>query len=155
MIILSCIVYGMAFDFFNISGSLFIETTTTPKIRSSAQGLFMMMTNGVGAFLGSKISGWMIDKYYTLTFSDVPSLLSFLKTDQNNPAVKKILEFNSVDANGIIAKPVSIREWQPIWLNFAIYALVVAVLFTIFFRHQHKRGDMEGGKTEPLAPVVH
>lgn len=65
MIILSCIVYGMAFDFFNISGSLFVETTTDPKIRSSAQGLFMMMTNGVGAYLGSVISGYAIDKYFT------------------------------------------------------------------------------------------
>ena len=64
MIVLSCIVYGMAFDFFNISGSLFIETNTDPGIRSSAQGLFMMMTNGVGAFLGSKISGWVIDTYF-------------------------------------------------------------------------------------------
>ncbi len=50
MIIASCIVYGMAFDFFNISGSLFVETTTDSKIRSSAQGLFMMMSNGFGAF---------------------------------------------------------------------------------------------------------
>ncbi len=66
MIVLSCIVYGMAFDFFNISGSLFVETTTDSKIRSSAQGLFMMMTNGVGAFLGSKISGYLIDNYYIL-----------------------------------------------------------------------------------------
>ncbi len=65
MIILSCIVYGLAFDFFNISGSLFVETTTDSKIRSSAQGLFMMMTNGVGAFLGSKVSGYIIDQYYT------------------------------------------------------------------------------------------
>ncbi|MFZ4549326.1 MAG: nucleoside permease, partial [Bacteroidales bacterium] len=65
MIILSCIVYGMAFDFFNISGSLFVETTTDSKIRSSAQGLFMMMTNGFGAYSGSKISGYVIDKYYT------------------------------------------------------------------------------------------
>lgn len=66
MIVLSCIVYGMAFDFFNISGSLFIETNTDPGIRSSAQGLFMMMTNGVGAFLGSKISGWVIDHYFMI-----------------------------------------------------------------------------------------
>ena len=65
MIILSCVVYGMAFDFFNISGSLFIETTTDSSIRSSAQGLFMMMTNGIGAFFGSKISGYVIDTYYT------------------------------------------------------------------------------------------
>ena len=65
MIIISCIVYGMAFDFFNISGSLFIETTTNSNIRSSAQGLFMMVTNGVGAVLGSLVSGWLIQKYYT------------------------------------------------------------------------------------------
>jgi NHS family xanthosine MFS transporter len=66
MIILSCIVYGMAFDFFNISGSLFVETTTDCKIRSSAQGLFMMMTNGFGAYFGSIASGFIIDKYFTI-----------------------------------------------------------------------------------------
>lgn len=66
MIVLSCIVYGMAFDFFNISGSLFVETQTTPEIRGSAQGLFMMMVNGFGAFFGSIISGWSIDHFFTL-----------------------------------------------------------------------------------------
>ncbi|WP_291274093.1 nucleoside permease [Flavobacterium sp.] len=65
MIILSCIVYGMAFDFFNISGSLFVETSTDSTIRSSAQGLFMMMTNGFGAVLGSVTSGYIIDRYFT------------------------------------------------------------------------------------------
>lgn len=65
MIILSCIVYGMAFDFFNISGSLFVETTTDDAIRASAQGLFMMMSNGIGAMLGSSISGWLIDRFFT------------------------------------------------------------------------------------------
>jgi NHS family xanthosine MFS transporter len=65
MIITSCIVYGMAFDFFNISGSLFVETTTDAKIRSSAQGLFMMMTNGFGAVIGSFTSGWAIDEFFT------------------------------------------------------------------------------------------
>jgi NHS family xanthosine MFS transporter len=64
MIVLSCVVYGMAFDFFNISGSLFVETTTDAKIRSSAQGLFMMMTNGFGAYIGSKVSGIVIDTYF-------------------------------------------------------------------------------------------
>lgn len=65
MIVLSCIVYGMAFDFFNISGSLFVEQQADPKIRASAQGLFMLMTNGIGAILGSAISGWMIDRFFT------------------------------------------------------------------------------------------
>jgi NHS family xanthosine MFS transporter len=65
MIISSCIVYGMAFDFFNISGSLFVETSTDSSIRSSAQGLFMMMTNGFGAILGSISSGYLIDHFFT------------------------------------------------------------------------------------------
>jgi NHS family xanthosine MFS transporter len=65
MIVMSCIVYGMAFDFFNISGSLFVETTTDSKIRSSAQGLFMMMSNGFGALFGGLASGYIIDEYFT------------------------------------------------------------------------------------------
>ncbi len=64
MIIISCIVYGMAFDFFNISGSLFVDSTVDPSTRSSAQGLFMMMTNGFGAILGSLASGFLIDHYF-------------------------------------------------------------------------------------------
>jgi NHS family xanthosine MFS transporter len=64
MIIISCIVYGMAFDFFNISGSLFVDSTVDPSTRSSAQGLFMMMTNGFGAILGSLASGYLIDNYF-------------------------------------------------------------------------------------------
>lgn len=67
MIILSCIIYGMAFDFFNISGSLYVETQSSSSIRASAQGLFMMMTNGFGAFFGSYLSGIIIDKYYLLS----------------------------------------------------------------------------------------
>ena len=99
MIILSGIIYGMAFDFFNISGSLFVETQSEPEIRASAQGLFMMMTNGFGAFLGSRISGIVIDKYF-------------------------MLESGAFD-------------WKGIWLAFAAYSLVVAILFAILFRHKH------------------
>lgn len=98
MIILSCIIYGMAFDFFNISGSLFVETQSDPSIRASSQGLFMMMTNGFGAFLGSRISGIAIDTYFT-------------------------------NSKGL--------QWHGIWMAFAIYSLVVAVLFAILFKHKH------------------
>lgn len=105
MIIVSCIVYGMAFDFFNISGSLFVETETDHSIRSSAQGLFMMMTNGVGAFLGSKVSGYVIDTYYTSSSGN--------------------------------------KEWHDIWLSFAGYALIVAVLFLLLFKYRHKPNDPE------------
>ena len=99
MIIVSCIVYGMAFDFFNISGSLFVESTTDSRIRSSAQGLFMMMTNGIGAIFGSYTSGIIIEKFFLLS-------------------------------NGA-------KDWQNIWLAFAAYALVVAILFAFLFKHKH------------------
>jgi len=63
-LVLSMIVYGMAFDFFNISGSLFVEREADIKIRASAQGLFMLMTNGLGATLGGIFSGSVVD-YFT------------------------------------------------------------------------------------------
>ena len=64
LIVLSCIVYGMAFDFFNISGALFVEKNTDSKIQSSAQGVFMLMTNGIGAVMGNIIAGWVIAKWF-------------------------------------------------------------------------------------------
>jgi NHS family xanthosine MFS transporter len=106
MIILSNIVYGMAFDFFNISGSLYVETQTTSDIRASAQGLFMMMTNGFGAILGSWSSGVIIDTFF-------------------------------VNSGGHF-------QWHDIWMTFAIYSLVIAVLFAIFFKHKHNPEELKG-----------
>lgn len=103
LIIISCIVYGMAFDFFNISGSLFIETNTDSSIRSSAQGMFMMMTNGVGAYMGSVVSGYVIDRYFVHD---------------------------------------GVNDWNGIWLSFAAYAAIVAVLFAIMFRHKHNPDEL-------------
>ena len=61
LFILSCIVYGVAFDFFNISGSLYVEQNAAKDIRSSAQGVFMMMTNGLGATIGTLAAGAVVD----------------------------------------------------------------------------------------------
>ena len=96
-LVMSMIVYGAAFDFFNISGSLFIETETDSKYRSSAQGLFILLTNGVGAWIGAKASGFVVDSFTTDTGSD----------------------------------------WFSIWMVFAIYALILAVLFAIVFKYKH------------------
>ena len=63
LFILSMIVYGVAFDFFNISGSLFVDQETDKDIRSSAQGLFMMMTNGFGASIGTLAAGAVVNAY--------------------------------------------------------------------------------------------
>lgn len=61
LFVLSMIVYGIAFDFFNISGSLYVDRNTDPKMRSSAQGLFMLMTNGIGATLGTLAAGAVVN----------------------------------------------------------------------------------------------
>lgn len=65
LLVLSMIIYGVAFDFFNISGSLFVKKEADNTIIASAQGLFMLMTNGIGAFLGGTLSGWVVD-YFTV-----------------------------------------------------------------------------------------
>ncbi|HET6632961.1 MAG TPA: nucleoside permease [Rhodanobacteraceae bacterium] len=119
MIVLSCIVYGMAFDFFNISGSLFVEGQADPRIRASAQGLFMLMTNGVGAVLGSLIAGWAIDAFFT---------------DYSCNAMVDIC-----------------KDWRGIWLAFAGYALVMAILFVPLFKAPH---GMAGRRAERVEPLV-
>ena len=73
-LLLSMIVYGMAFDFFNISGSLFIERETPITIRASGQGLFMIMTNGIGAWLGTLGAGWVVDHYTVNGIKDWTSI---------------------------------------------------------------------------------
>lgn len=63
MLVLSMLVYGVAFDFFNISGALFVDQETDISIRSSAQGLFMLMTNGLGATIGSYAAGAVVNHF--------------------------------------------------------------------------------------------
>ena len=82
-----------------MSSTTNIETNTDSSIRSSAQGLFMMMTNGIGAIIGSYFSGLIIANYFT-------------------------------DKTGA-------PMWQPIWLCFAAYSLIVALLFAVLFKHKH------------------
>ena len=67
MFVLSMLVYGVAFDFFNISGSLFVNNETDISIRSSAQGLFMMMTSGFGATLGTVMAQQVVNHYVDFT----------------------------------------------------------------------------------------
>ena len=63
LFILSCIVYGVAFDFFNVSGGIFVDQECEPSVKASAQGLFMMMTNGIGATIGTLVAGEIVNSY--------------------------------------------------------------------------------------------
>ncbi len=99
MFILSMIVYGVAFDFFNISGALYVEQRSSDEIKSSAQGLFMLMTNGIGATVGTLSAQAVVNHFV----------------------------YNA-------AQP----DWSTAWYIFAGYALLVAVLFAIFFRDPGK-----------------
>lgn len=63
MFILSMLIYGVAFDFFNVSGSLFVDRETDISIRSSAQGLFIIMTNGIGATVGTLSAQAVVNRF--------------------------------------------------------------------------------------------
>ena len=136
MILLSCIVYGMAFDFFNISGSLFVNSSVNEDRRSSAQGLFMMMTNGFGAILGSAISGRLIDRFFTTTLTKASEVYQYYGAKAGHPLMKKLLMGNKI-THDVLSAPITVQHWKPIWLTFSAYALVVAILFALLFRHQH------------------
>jgi len=98
-LIASMIIYGMAFDFFNISGSLYIEKETPEYIRASSQGLFMMATNGLGAVLGNMGAGFVVGHF---TSSD------------------------------------GITNWPYAWFTFAAYALIIGILFLLFFKYKNE-----------------
>ena len=63
LFVLSCVVYGVAFDFFNVSGAMFVDNECDPNVKASAQGLFMLMTNGLGATIGTLAAGKVIDQF--------------------------------------------------------------------------------------------
>lgn len=106
MFITSMIVYGVAFDFFNVSGALFVEQETDNSIKASAQGLFMLMTNGIGATFGTLAAGKVVN--------------SFCHWEK------------AADGNDYM-----VGNWEAAWLIFAAYALVVFILFAIFFKYKH------------------
>ncbi len=73
--ILSCIVYGVAFDFFNVSGGIFVDKECDPSIKASAQGLFMLMTNGIGATIGTLSAGVIVNHFCSWTQKGEASFL--------------------------------------------------------------------------------
>ena len=106
MLILSCIVYGVAFDFFNISGSLYVNERTSGSVQNSAQGLFMLMTNGIGATVGT-LSAQAIVNHFTYS--------------------------ETVMVNGE-EMVFTMGDWSTCWYIFFFFSLVVAILFFILFK---------------------
>ena len=111
LLLFSMLVYGVAFDFFNVSGSLFVDKETPHTIRASAQGMFMLMTNGIGATVGTLWAQWVVNRFCTWTDVTVGSTTTSLL----------------------------VGDWQNVWFIFAGYALIVTILFAILFRYKHVR----------------
>ena len=111
-LILSCVVYGVAFDFFNVSGAMFVQQEAPKSMQGSAQGLFMLMTNGIGASVGTWIAGKVVNHFCTW------------------------------EGGHLISKAEYANGWQSTWLIFAGYALVVALLFWVLFKYKHNPNKM-------------
>lgn len=113
LFILSCIVYGVAFDFFNVSGGLYVDQKCDPSTKASAQGLFMLMTNGLGATIGTLAAGAVVNHYCHW---------------ENFIVDGKEMSFQ-------------VGDWTTVWYIFAGYALAVAVAFWLVFK-DHKAKSM-------------
>jgi len=131
LFVLSCVVYGFAFDFFNISGALYVDQETHPDQRSSAQGLFMMMTNGVGATIGTLAAQAIVNNTVVSIDRTKEAALGIIR-DAND----------AIDWAGIApdqlqtihqAAETMWHGWQTAWYIFAGFALAVAIAFWIFF----------------------
>ena len=160
MFILSMIVYGVAFDFFNVSGSLYVNQETSSDIRSSAQGLFMIMTNGIGATIGTLGAQAVVNRF--VPNSNIKPLLS--KEFYDGSTAEVLDNVKDLNLSESVTKIVSdivgqaqpatetldkVKEalqpqvqemmmgWSHTWLIFAGYALVVTVLFALIFRYKH------------------
>ena len=104
----SCLVYGVAFDYINLSGAMFVQQEAPQSMQGSAQGLFMLMTNGIGASVGTYIAGKVVDHFCTW------------------------------EGGYLVSRPEFAGEgWETTWFIFAGYALVVALTFMLLFRYKH------------------
>ncbi len=129
LFVLSCIVYGFAFDFFNISGALYVDQETDTSMRSSAQGLFMMMTNGFGATIGTLSAQAVFNKVVPqIDFS----ALGIVRDEAGKIAWDQIIDVQTLH-NIHSAAMEQWQGWQAFWYIFAAYAMVVAIAFWIFF----------------------
>ena len=108
--VLSCIVYGVAFDFFNVSGGIYVDQECEPSIKASAQGLFMMMTNGLGATIGTLAAGEVVNAFC--------SWQDFMINGEKQSFL--------------------VGEWQTCWFVFAAFALVVGITFALVFKPEKK-----------------
>ena len=122
LLVASMIVYGVAFDFFNVSGSLYVDKETDPAIRSSAQGVFMLMTNGFGAMIGTLGAQWVINKLVNVHINAYTAANGFLPEGAVYPA----------DVSHTI-----MTGWSESWFVFAGFSLVVAILFAFIFKYKH------------------
>ena len=135
MLILSMIVYGVAFDFFNISGALYTNMRTSEKMQNSAQGLFMLMTNGIGATVGT-LSAQAVVNAFTEEVGFVYNTATGVYTKASEFFAQTGLSENTFEL-----APKEYRldyfmlgNWDIAWYIFAGYALVVALSFMIFFK---------------------
>jgi len=141
LFVLSCIVYGFAFDFFNISGALYVDQETNPSQRSSAQGLFMMMTNGVGATIGTLSAQAIVNNTVPMIDSAKEEALGIIRDSD------KAIDWANIPAD----KLPDIQEaatnmwngWQEAWYIFAGFAMVVAIAFWILFPKTPVNKNME------------
>lgn len=107
--ILSMVIYGVAFDFSNIAGSIFVDSEIAPERRNSAQGFYTLMFNGLGATIGTLVAQLVVNRYCNWESVIVKGTENFLL----------------------------VGEWNKVWLVFSIYSFLVLIAFTVLYKYKH------------------
>ncbi len=77
VIMIGILIHGICYDFFFVTGQIYIDKKTTKEIRGQVQGLLVLLTQGVGFFLGTQVSGAFVNYFGDNGTLDLPGWRTF------------------------------------------------------------------------------
>jgi len=141
MVLGGIILHGICYDFFFVTGFIYVDKKADKKIRGAAQGFLVLVTQGLGMFLGAKVAGWLVDRARADDAERLIAEAAALKeqaSQLSGQAADQLLR----EAGALYMQAI---DWQQVWLVPCIFAAVVMVIFFLFF---NARSVQEGEITE-------
>ena len=106
--------HGLCYDFFFVTGQVYVDQVTDTKIRGQAQSMLVVFTQGIGMLVGAKLVN-------------------------NSLFANAFGAETQVKAFGLASQTTNIAKWSNFWYPLAVIALVVLIVFLILFKHKEKK----------------
>jgi nucleoside transporter len=144
MVLAGIVLHGICYDFFFVTGQIYVDKKADPKIRGAAQGFLVLVTQGLGLGIGAKVTGWLVGKFKHEDYDQLAAAAGAFR-DQ---ALDLAKEGGSAEQVDILMRQASdlymqATDWTMVWMIPAIFAGVVMVIFFLFFN------DKSVGKGQP------